>query len=217
MPPIGCSAPSAHLRRARVADDPPTRSSPIRPHRSLGSLRARRRRTRPDDGRQGITSGYIRSRPPSPAAARRRLSRRRQGRERAPRHLTRRTRSPARRRSPTSRSWKRQPRRERRGDGRAAPRRAPAGGRQKAHRRRGARPRTPGVRRARRAERSGRPLDKTRCQLTGKAWDRGAIVYARGQVVRLAPPLCIHARKRSISSWTSWRGDRRAGGPSWPD
>jgi L-2,4-diaminobutyrate transaminase len=39
---------------------------------------------------------------------------------------------------------------------------------------------------------SGRPLDRA---LVGKldrlAWERGAIVYARGQVIRLAPPLCI--------------------------
>src|SRR5881409_273111 len=41
---------------------------------------------------------------------------------------------------------------------------------------------------------SGRPLDKGRvASLDRKAWDRGAIVYARGQVVRLAPPLCITA------------------------
>jgi adenosylmethionine-8-amino-7-oxononanoate aminotransferase len=39
---------------------------------------------------------------------------------------------------------------------------------------------------------SGRPLDQdTVARLDRKAWDRGAIVYARGQVVRLAPPLCI--------------------------
>jgi putrescine---pyruvate transaminase len=39
---------------------------------------------------------------------------------------------------------------------------------------------------------SGRPLDKERvAQLDRKAWDRGAIVYARDQVIRLAPPLCI--------------------------
>src|SRR6059036_3342766 len=39
---------------------------------------------------------------------------------------------------------------------------------------------------------SGRPLDKEEvAKLDRKAWDRGAIVYARGQVVRLAPPLCI--------------------------
>src|SRR5881296_2274508 len=39
---------------------------------------------------------------------------------------------------------------------------------------------------------SGRPLDKEKvAKLDRKAWDRGAIVYARGQVVRLAPPLCI--------------------------
>ena len=29
--------------------------------------------------------------------------------------------------------------------------------------------------------------------LDRKAWDRGAIVYARGTVLRLAPPLCITA------------------------
>jgi adenosylmethionine-8-amino-7-oxononanoate aminotransferase len=39
---------------------------------------------------------------------------------------------------------------------------------------------------------SGRPLDKARvAQLDRKAWERGGIVYARGSVVRLAPPLCI--------------------------
>jgi adenosylmethionine-8-amino-7-oxononanoate aminotransferase len=39
---------------------------------------------------------------------------------------------------------------------------------------------------------SGRPLDATRvAELDRKAWDRGAIVYARGTVLRLAPPLCI--------------------------
>ena len=39
---------------------------------------------------------------------------------------------------------------------------------------------------------SGRPLDGAHvATLDRKAWERGAIVYARGQVVRLAPPLCI--------------------------
>jgi putrescine aminotransferase len=39
---------------------------------------------------------------------------------------------------------------------------------------------------------SGRPLDPELVgKLDRKAWDRGAIVYARGRVVRLAPPLCI--------------------------
>jgi len=39
---------------------------------------------------------------------------------------------------------------------------------------------------------SGRPLDGGRvAQLDRKAWDRGAIIYARGSVLRLAPPLCI--------------------------
>src|SRR5438445_2571153 len=39
---------------------------------------------------------------------------------------------------------------------------------------------------------SGRPLDKEKvARLDRKAWDLGAIVYARGQVLRLAPPLCI--------------------------
>ena len=39
---------------------------------------------------------------------------------------------------------------------------------------------------------SGRPLDGAEvARLDRKAWERGAIVSARGQVVRLAPPLCI--------------------------
>jgi len=39
---------------------------------------------------------------------------------------------------------------------------------------------------------SGRSLDARRvADLDRKAWDRGAIVYARGSVLRLAPPLCI--------------------------
>ena len=39
---------------------------------------------------------------------------------------------------------------------------------------------------------SGRPLDKSLvASLDRKAWERGAIVYARGNVLRLAPPLCI--------------------------
>jgi adenosylmethionine-8-amino-7-oxononanoate aminotransferase len=41
---------------------------------------------------------------------------------------------------------------------------------------------------------SGRPLDSARvAAVDRKAWERGAIVYARGTVVRLAPPLCITA------------------------
>jgi adenosylmethionine-8-amino-7-oxononanoate aminotransferase len=41
---------------------------------------------------------------------------------------------------------------------------------------------------------SGRALDGQRvAELDRKAWDRGAIVYARGTVLRLAPPLCISA------------------------
>ena len=41
---------------------------------------------------------------------------------------------------------------------------------------------------------SGKPLDKSLvASLDRKAWDRGAIVYARGNVLRLAPPLCITA------------------------
>lgn len=39
---------------------------------------------------------------------------------------------------------------------------------------------------------SGQSLDaKQVAELDRKAWDRGAIVYARGTVLRLAPPLCI--------------------------
>jgi putrescine---pyruvate transaminase len=39
---------------------------------------------------------------------------------------------------------------------------------------------------------SGRTLDNADVsKLDRKAWERGAIVYTRGQVVRLAPPLCI--------------------------
>ena len=41
---------------------------------------------------------------------------------------------------------------------------------------------------------SGRPLDaKQVAELDRLAWDRGAIIYARGTVLRLAPPLCITA------------------------
>ena len=41
---------------------------------------------------------------------------------------------------------------------------------------------------------SGRPLEPKRvADLDREAWDRGAIVYARGSVLRLAPPLCITA------------------------
>ncbi|MBI4637392.1 MAG: aspartate aminotransferase family protein [Candidatus Rokubacteria bacterium] len=39
---------------------------------------------------------------------------------------------------------------------------------------------------------SGRPLDRKRLvEIERKAWDLGAIVFARGTAVRLAPPLCI--------------------------
>ncbi|MGH7374782.1 MAG: aspartate aminotransferase family protein [Candidatus Rokuibacteriota bacterium] len=39
---------------------------------------------------------------------------------------------------------------------------------------------------------SGQPLDQKQvAELDRKAWDRGAIIYARGTVLRLAPPLCI--------------------------
>ena len=39
---------------------------------------------------------------------------------------------------------------------------------------------------------SGRPLAGSRvAELDRKTWERGVIAYARGTVVRLAPPLCI--------------------------
>jgi L-2,4-diaminobutyrate transaminase len=39
---------------------------------------------------------------------------------------------------------------------------------------------------------SGRPLDAALvASLDRKGWERGAILYARGSVLRLAPPLCI--------------------------
>jgi putrescine aminotransferase len=39
---------------------------------------------------------------------------------------------------------------------------------------------------------SGRPLDANQvARLDRLAWERGAIVYARGTVIRMAPPLCI--------------------------
>src|SRR5260370_37556251 len=41
---------------------------------------------------------------------------------------------------------------------------------------------------------SGRALDAAHvAELDGLAWARGAIVYARGTVLPLAPPLCITA------------------------
>jgi adenosylmethionine-8-amino-7-oxononanoate aminotransferase len=41
---------------------------------------------------------------------------------------------------------------------------------------------------------SGKPLDgKQVAELDRLAWDRGAIIYARGSVLRLAPPLCFTA------------------------
>jgi putrescine---pyruvate transaminase len=43
---------------------------------------------------------------------------------------------------------------------------------------------------------SGRALDARRvAEIDRKAWDRDVIVYARGSVVRLAPPLCITAQE----------------------
>ena len=36
---------------------------------------------------------------------------------------------------------------------------------------------------------------KIASKLDRYAWDRGGIVYARGQVVRMAPPLCITAEE----------------------
>jgi len=64
----------------------------------------------------------------------------------------------------------------------------------KRHRRRGARPRVARVRGAGGAGRLGPAAPAAEvAKLDRKAWERGAIVYARGQVVRLAPPLCITA------------------------
>jgi len=41
---------------------------------------------------------------------------------------------------------------------------------------------------------SGQPLaQKHVAELERKAWERGAIISARGTVLRLAPPLCITA------------------------
>jgi adenosylmethionine-8-amino-7-oxononanoate aminotransferase len=41
---------------------------------------------------------------------------------------------------------------------------------------------------------SGRALDAAHvAELDRLAWERGAIIYARGTVLRLAPPLCITA------------------------
>jgi putrescine aminotransferase len=46
---------------------------------------------------------------------------------------------------------------------------------------------------------SGKPLDGAAvASLDRKAWDRGAIVYARGSVLRLAPPLCITAQEVDV-------------------
>jgi putrescine---pyruvate transaminase len=43
---------------------------------------------------------------------------------------------------------------------------------------------------------SGNPLEpKAVAELDREAWNRGAIVYARGNVLRLAPPLCITAEE----------------------
>jgi adenosylmethionine-8-amino-7-oxononanoate aminotransferase len=43
---------------------------------------------------------------------------------------------------------------------------------------------------------SGKPLDKAKvATLDQLAWERGAIVYARHHVLRLAPPLCITAKE----------------------
>ena len=46
---------------------------------------------------------------------------------------------------------------------------------------------------------SGNPLDpKAVAELDREAWSRGAIVYARGNVLRLAPPLCITAEETDL-------------------
>jgi putrescine aminotransferase len=46
---------------------------------------------------------------------------------------------------------------------------------------------------------SGKALDGAAVgTLDRKAWDRGAIVYARGNVLRLAPPLCITAQEVDV-------------------
>ena len=126
---------------------------------------------------KGITSGYI---PLSASIARRRLAdafpddaARRRTCTPTP---TRRIRSRARRRSPTSRSWSRTtwsrtPRRWARGCSTGS---SSAVGKQR-DRRRGARPRPHGVRRARGARRLGpaaRPQERV-AALDRKAWERG--------------------------------------------
>ena len=143
---------------------------------------------------KGITSGYI---PLSAAIARRKLADAfpedgAEG-ERPPQHLRGASGGLRRRAGQSADHGEGPPGRERRGDGHAAARRPAAG--------RGQEPSIVGEVRGRglmvcvelvEPDGSGRPLDAEHvAKLDRKAWERGAIVYARGQVLRLAPPLCI--------------------------
>ena len=145
---------------------------------------------------KGITSGYIPlSASIARAPARRRLLRDDHAGERAPQHVRRASRRLRGRARQPADHGAGQPRRQRRGDGRRACSRVsqapwasyPIVGEVRG---RGLH----GLRRPRQPDGSGRPLDaKQVAELDRKAWDRGAIVYARGTVLRLAPPLCITA------------------------
>ena len=160
------------------------------------AVRARRRRARPHVGGQGHhlglhpALGQHRARP-----ARRRVLRRPPPRRTCTPTPTRRIRWPARPRSPTCASWSRTSwwrtrRRWARGCSRAC------SGRWASTRSwaRCAAAASWSAWTSCEPDGSGKPLDaKLVAELDRKAWDRGAIIYARGTVLRLAPPLCITA------------------------